>query len=130
MRATSAPHRMSSASVVVRWDPPRASSTIASRRLVLPAPLGPQTSCGPAPKCASSVPYARRSVSRSRFSMLSCAPSSARSSGPGHGAVLRGRANRHHDVNVLVIADGLEDTGSQRPLELEGELLGVDLLED
>ena len=34
----------------VRWERPQASSTIASRRLVLPAAFGPQTSCGPGPK--------------------------------------------------------------------------------
>ncbi len=31
----------------VRWERPQASRTIASSRLVLPAALGPQTSCGP-----------------------------------------------------------------------------------
>ena len=39
----------------VRWEAPRASSTMASRRLVLPAAFGPQTRCGPASNDASSA---------------------------------------------------------------------------
>ena len=39
----------------VRWERPQASRTIASSRLVLPAALGPHTSCGPASKTASSA---------------------------------------------------------------------------
>ena len=55
IRASSSPQRTSSPSVVVRWLRPQASSTIASSRLVLPAALGPQTSCGPGSNTASSA---------------------------------------------------------------------------
>jgi hypothetical protein len=72
-RATSAPQRMTSASVVVRCERPVASRTIDSIRVVLPAAFGPQTRCGPDPKVASSRTYPRTSLRRSETSVTGLA---------------------------------------------------------
>src|SRR5688572_2240499 len=128
-RATSAPHRISSESVVVRCETPRARTTIASSRLVLPAAFGPQTSCGPGPTASSRVAYARRSVRSSESRVARPTPAGAPMPGRLIGARLRGRADRHHHMHVAIVADRLEDARSEGPLELERELLRVHLLE-
>ena len=43
---------------------------------------------------------------------------------------LGGGPDRHDDVDVLVVADRLEDAGRERAVELERELVGVDVRQD
>ena len=47
----------------------------------------------------------------------------------GYGGLGRG-PDRHDDVDVVVVADRLEDAGRQRAVELERELVGVDVGQD
>ena len=88
----------------------------------MPAALGPQTSCGPGPNEADSAPYPRRSRSEiERSSSFAREPPRA---------LLGRRTDGHHHVDVVIVAHRTEDARRQRPVELEGELVGGDVLED
>ena len=50
--------------------------------------------------------------------------------GVEQGSASGGRPDRHHDVDVVVVADGLEDARRERAVEFEGELVGVDVRQD
>src|SRR5439155_27140093 len=154
-RARSSPQRMISPSAPVLCDRPQARSTIASSRLVLPAAFGPAIRCGPGPNDASSAAYPRSPAMVIESSTTNLHPQcSAGSRAPRSKGELRdpvgpriarprwpedratplarrsgvpsgSRAKRHDDVDVTVVTDRPEDTRRKRPVELEGELIGV-----
>src|SRR5258708_11043860 len=146
MRESAVPQRTSSPSAEVRWERPQASRTIASRRVVLPAAFGPTISCGPGPNATSSAAYDRSpAIDRRLRSGRTGSPTCGRASSepirrsPRSEAELReaigprisGRGpERHDDVDVAIIADRLEDSRRQRPVQLQSELLGIHLLEN
>ena len=87
----------------------------ASRRLVLPAALGPQTRWGPGPNVAvERIVRAEPGEARARSSRVV----------PGRGArppgsALGGRPDRHHDVRVVTSVGRPEDARRERPVQLD-----------
>ena len=99
----------------------------------MPAAFGPTISCGPGPNAASSC---GTNGGRERPAIEDRVGREAERSGvhrarrrhgqPGSG----GRPERHDDVDVAVVADRLEDARRERPVQLEGELVRVDVRQD
>ena len=108
---------------------PRPARTIASSRLVLPAALGPQTSCGPGLEDGVELRVAAQVADREPEQDRRGASAARRPRRGGAGASVGGRPGRpsggrpdgHHDVDVAVVAHRPEDARRQRAVELERE---------
>src|SRR5919197_2611330 len=143
IRAASRPKRTSCASARVRGENPCVPTCSDSRRLVLPAPLGPVTSTRPGSSSRSSLEYERKSrreaaptISPRLRHRLRCRPQGDRAlperpsemTGRPAGSCLPRQTDRHDQVQE-VVALALEHGRPQRADQLQPQRLAGDRLD-